>query len=111
MTTCQDGWSAEESGSLKRGPEERNSLESEGDVLCRIMRKMLDRRSKADLTPEYMIWLMHDARMFCMGSRLNGSYGMAIYNLLGFMRPSVERPPDMYSTNIEHGLMEKWARR
>jgi hypothetical protein len=102
-TTCEDDWSIEKPNTGKITPDERKALESEGNLLCGLMRTMVEGRSRADLTPEYLIWLMHDARIVYATEKMERSFdGMGMYPGVNTLGPDIVRPPDMYSTHIEY---------
>jgi hypothetical protein len=106
-TTCEDDWSVD-----TPDPEERKALECDGVLLCDLMRKMVEGRSRADLTTEYLMWMMHDARIFYTTEKMEGEINAAyVYPAINVMGPSIVRLPDMYSTDIEHDQMVKWGRR
>jgi len=97
---------------FKAEPEDCKALERDGVLLCDIMRKMVEGRSRADLTTEYLMWLMHDARIFYTTERMEGEINPDhVYPMINAMGPSIKRLPDMYSTDIEHDQMVKWGRR
>jgi hypothetical protein len=110
--TCKDDWSVDKSDWFKAEPEDCKALECDGVLLCDIMRKMVEGRSRADLTTEYLMWLMHDARIFYTTERMEGEINPDyVYPKINAMGPSIKRLPDMYSTDIEHDQMVRWGRR
>jgi hypothetical protein len=106
-TTCDDDWSP---SSMEMAPEDRCALKRDGALLCDFMGHMVDGRSRADLTPEYLMWLMHDARIFYTVEKMEGDCnGMEIQNKVSRVKPRVRRPPDMYSMDIEYDQMVWWS--
>ena len=112
-TTCEDDWSIERPGAGKITPDECAALERDGDVLCGIMRTMVDGRSRADLSPKNLMWLTRDAATFYITEKFKGDFDLRIsggmWELNSIMRPRVMRPPDIYFTDIEYDQMEKFG--
>ena len=71
---------------------------------------MLHQRSRDDLTPAYLMWLMQDLRMFYAGEKLKPSYPPDYHWTLGTRGsiPDVICPPDMYTRHMTH---EYWIGR
>jgi hypothetical protein len=111
-TTCEDDWSIEKPGTIETTPDERNALERDGDLLCGIMRTMVDERSRADLSPEYLMWLMRDAATFYVTEKVKGNFALAnspaIWHLNSVLGPSVMPPPDMYSTDVGYDQLKRF---
>lgn len=61
--TSEDDWSHKNNAS-------REALEEDSALLVRILQPMLDKKSRADLTPEYLLWLREDLRCFYAGEKL-----------------------------------------
>jgi hypothetical protein len=111
-TTCEDDWSVDKAEWRKREPEDRKALERDGNLLCGLMRTMVEGRSRDYLTTEYLMWLMYDARMLYTAEKMEGTINPDyVYPAINAMGPSIMRLPDMYSTNIEHDQMVRWGRR
>lgn len=94
--TSEDDWS-------HKNESTREALEKDSVLLVRIMQPMLDQKSRADLTPEYLLWLREDLRCFYAGEKLQpdlfcGTWVMA----LSGGSPDVVRPPDMYTGHLFH---------
>lgn len=98
-----DDWS-------NRDEAERQSLERDNALLKQILVPMLDQRSRNDLTPAYLMWLMEDLSMFYAGEKLKPTYPPDYHWTLGTRgsRPDVMRPPDMYTGYLTH---EYWIQR
>jgi len=108
--TSLDDWSNED-------PNIRSALACDSELLRLLMEKMMDQRSPADLTPEYLLWLIkdlkriyyqartalnHPARRFYESRHLEWFQEHAIGRL-----PDVARPPDMYTTDLEEEFLGK----
>ena len=102
-TTSDDDWSGKDEA-------DRQSLERDNALLQQILVPMLHERSRDDLTPTYLIWLMEDLRMFYAGEKLEPKYPPDHHWTIGTRgsRPDVDRPPDMYTRHLEH---EYWIQR
>ena len=89
----------------------RWELECDSDLLWRLMCQMMDQRSRADLTPEYLQWLVHDLKRIYY--HIKGSPHHPAYvaysakcekwflELVQGPLPGVARPPDMYTTDLD----------
>jgi len=103
-TTCEDDWSIENEWKLTL--DQRNALERDGEMLCDLMRAMVDGRSRADLSPEYLMWLARDAAAWYATEKVEGKSDHAqsqrIFYSMSIIKPGVMRPPDMYSTDLEY---------
>lgn len=99
-TMSDDDWSG-------RDEADRQSLEHDNALLEQILVPMLDQRSRDDLTPAYLMWLMEDLRMFYAGEKLKPSYPPDHHWMAGTRgsRPNFERPPDMYTRHLQHEYM------
>jgi hypothetical protein len=89
---------------------DRQSLERDNALLQQILVPMLEQRSRDDLTPDYLMWLMEDLRMFYAGEKLEPKYPPDYHWTIGTRgsRPDVYRPPDMYTRYLQH---EYWIQR
>lgn len=89
---------------------ERQSLEHDNALLEQILAPMLDRKSRDDLTPAYLMWLMEDLRRFYAGEKLKPAYPPDDHWTLctRAISPDLLRPLDMYTRKLEH---EYWIRR
>lgn len=85
-------------------------LEQDNALLKQIIVPMLDQRSRDDLTPAYLMWLMLDLRMFYAGEKLKPSHPPDAHWILGTRGswPDLMRPPEMYTRHLEH---EYWLNR
>jgi hypothetical protein len=102
-TTSDDDWS-------DRDEADRQSLERDNVLLKQILVPMLERISRNDLTPTFLMWLMEDLRIFYAGEKLSPSYPPDHHWVVGTpgSRPDVSRPPDMYTGHQQH---EYWIQR
>lgn len=67
ITTSDDDWSGKDEA-------DRQSLERDNTLLQQILVPMLHQRSRDDLTPAWLMWLMQDLRMFYAGEKLEPKY-------------------------------------
>lgn len=95
--TSGDDWSSKDEA-------DRQSLERDNALLEQILVPMLDERSRDDLTPPYLMWLMQDLRMFYAGEKLEPKYPPDYHWIIGARGsgPDVVRPPDMYTRHLDH---------
>jgi hypothetical protein len=93
------------------------ALECDSDLLWHLMAHMMDQRSHADLTPEYLLWLIKDLKTIYYHAKTSPHHPARRYyedrrsfwfqeHALGRL-PDVARPPDMYNTNIDEEFLGK----
>lgn len=87
------------------------NLECDSDLLWRLMSQMMEQRSRADFTPEYLQWLVHDLKRIyyhVKGSphhpawvEYSAKHEKWFLELVQGPLPGVARPPDMYTTDLD----------
>jgi hypothetical protein len=81
------------------------------------MAYMTDQRSRAHLTPEYLLWLIKDLKYIYHHAKTSPFYPARRYyedrrsfwfgeHVLGLL-PVVPRPPDMYTTDVDEQSLGK----
>jgi hypothetical protein len=108
--TSMDDWSDEH-------PAHQWALKYDSDLLWHLMAYMMDQRSRADLTPEYLLWLIKDLKYIYYHAKTSPFHPARNYyedrrsnwfqeHALGRL-PDVARPPDMYTTDVDEQFLGK----
>ncbi|KAM0706164.1 hypothetical protein Q7P35_006713 [Cladosporium inversicolor] len=112
--TSMDDWNAKD-------PELQWALECDSELAWRLMATMVDQRSHADLTPEYLLWFIKDLKriyhytkssLHHPGQRDYEDRGSRWFQEQALGRlPDVARPPDMYTTDLDEEFLGKVKKR
>lgn len=108
--TSMDDWSDEH-------PAHQWALRYDSDLLCHLMAYMTDQRSRAHLTPEYLLWLNKDLKYIYYHAKTSPFHPARRYyedrrsfwfqeHALGRL-PDVARPPDIYTTDVDEQSLGK----
>jgi hypothetical protein len=95
----------------------RWDLECDSDLLQDILRQMTDQRSRADITPEFMLWLIFDLMRIYYHAKILSFYpgqrgcesraSNWFRDLAEGPPPYVARPPNMYTTDLDEEFLRR----